>query len=456
MNPPQDNITTAYIKKTGRSKEAYERAVTLLPGGASASGRTFKPHPLYMNRATGNRIYDLDNNEYIDYLMGYGSLLLGHRHPDVLEAVQKQINRGFTYGTPTEPEIDLAEKISNAIPCAEMVRFANSGTEAVAYALKVVRAYTGRDKVAKFEGGYHGNFDDMLMSFLLLPDKAGPVDRPNPIPFGSGIPSKRLDDTVVLPYNNIEASKAIIEENSDELAAVIIEPFQGAAGCISAEKEFLSAIRKVTEDHDIVLIFDEIYTGFRLAFGGATEYFGIVPDMVTLGKIVGGGFPIGALAGRKEIMEKMVPTKNLTVDMTTKVYQSGTFNAYPLTMAAGLSTIRKIEEAGNTLYQKLNRLGDTMIKGLGDVFLDSHIDARVTGLGSMCNIHFVDHPVRSVRDLFSADGKKVGLLYLGLLNNGIFVIPPVHLTLSTLHDEDDVRVLLEAAARSIRDITSQG
>ena len=406
-----------------------------MPGGVSANGRIyFLPYPVSLRRAQSSKVVDVDDNEYIDYLMSFGALVLGHGHPRVKEANRAQLDISIAPGTLTEVEVELARKICTHVKAAEQVRFVNSGTEAVMYALRIARAYTKKEKIAKFEGGFHGSHDYALVSTFLDPSRVGKESGPNPIRLGTGVPKAVSDSMTILPYNNLDDSEALIEENKDELAAVIVEPLQGVGGAIPADKNFLSGLRKVTNDNDILLIFDEIITGYRLSLGGGQEMYGISPDLVTLGKIIGGGLPIGAYAGRKEIMEIAAPSKNFEDTLDRRVFQSGTFNGHPFAMVAGLATVNELEE-NPQIYSRINDMGETARRGLQDVFEDANIDANVVGAGSIFNIHFTRDHVRTPRDTMHSDMEKTIQFGLGVMNKGIFLPPLVHGMISAAHTE---------------------
>lgn len=447
-----EEISSAYKNAHPQSKKLYDKAIKFLAGGVSASGRFYSPHPLYFKEMKGSKIIDVDGNEYVDFLMNFGSLILGHKHPSVVSAIENATDCGIWFGSPNELEIELAEKIEKYFHSISKIRFLNSGSEAVLNALRVARGFTGKDKIAKFEGGYHGHVDSPLVSLSPLLDLAGSSHEPKAVPFGKGITKDAIKNTIVLPYNNIEATKEIIERNSDDLAAVIVEAMQGFSGSIPAKKEFLIALRKITKEHGILLIFDEVITGFRLALGGAQEYFNITPDMTILGKIIGGGLPIGAFGGKEEIMEMVLPTRDFKTSITKRVFQSGTFSGHPMTMATGLATVAELEKNIN-IYKDLERLTEEAKKGLRDIFTDANVGAQVTGISSLFNIHFVDHEVTSVRDVLQGDIPKLVAFETGLINEGIFIMPIIaHFVLTSAHKQQDIIKLHETAENVINKI----
>ena len=296
-----------YNNRTRSSLKLWQEATKTIAGGVTANVKFFEPYPIFMKKAKGSKLYDVDGNEYIDYCLCFGPLILGHGHPKVVEAIRKQIEEGGTtiYGTPHELEVRMAEKIKKHVPCAEMVRFTNSGLEATLHTIRLARAYTRKEKIAKFEGHYHGAHDYVLVSMTPPIEAAGPANAPNAVPDSAGLPKSILDNTIVLPFNNLQVTEEILEEHKDELAAVILEPV--ARGFLPPEIEFLRGLRETTEEHGIVLIFDEVMTGFRFGLSCAQGYFGVIPDLTALGKILGGGLPAGAFAGRRDIMELVSP-----------------------------------------------------------------------------------------------------------------------------------------------------
>ena len=309
-----------------KSEELFAYAKNYLPGGVNSPVRAFKPYPFFASKAEGSRLFSVDGNSYIDYCLAYGPLVLGHAYPPVVDAVKKQLLKGSAYGVPTENEIKLAKEVIKRIPCAEMVRFVNSGTEATMSAIRLARAVTGKKKIVKFEGAYHGAHD-----YVLVKSGSGAIGLPD----SPGVPEETTENTILIPFNNKEAVSDLFNRESEDLAAIILEPVMGNVGCIPPKKGYLEFLRKITSENNVILIFDEVITGFRIDAGGAQEYFGVTPDLVTLGKILGGGFPMGALAGKKEFMERIAPLGD--------VYQAGTFNGNPISITAGLETLKLLE-----------------------------------------------------------------------------------------------------------------
>lgn len=419
------------------SKILYEKARKLMPGGVNSPVRAFEPYPFFTSHAKGSKLYDVDGNVYIDYCMAYGPLLLGHAHPKIIEAVKEQLEKGTMYGTPTDAEVKLAELVTNMVPCIEMVRLVNTGTEATMHAIRAARGYTGRDKIVKFEGCYHGAHDYVLV-------KAGSGATTFGAPTSLGVPEDTTKNTIVLPFNNIEALEKAVDQNRDEIAAVIIEPIIGNAGVILPDDGYLQTIHKITKEEGILLIFDEVITGFRLALGGAQEYYGIVPDMATLGKIMGGGFPIAAFGGRKEIMELISPLG--------KIYQAGTFSGNPISVTAGLVTLNILIENQNILYKHLEQMGDKIRKGLLDIVKDAKIPAQVNGVASMFQIFFIDQPVIDYVTAKSSDKAKFMRYQRELMKHGVFIPPSQFETcfISTAHTDEHVTKTLEAMDAAIK------
>lgn len=415
----------SYISKTRKSKELYERAKSVLPAGVSYAIRHFEPYPFYTARAKGSKLFDVDGNEYVDFWLGHTALILGHSPPIVVEAVKKQLENGTHYGTSHELEIKLAEQIVKIVASAEMVRFTNSGTEANMYATRLTRAYTGRTKIAKFEGGWHGGYDALHTS----------VKYPFNIPESAGLTTGALQDTIVLPFNDLERVRETLKNK--EVASITIEPVLGAGGGIPAEKEFLKGLRELCDDKGILLIFDEVITGFRLAPGGGQQYYGTTPDITVFGKILGGGFPIGALCGRREIMERI---DTLVYERPHYSFHGGTFAANPISMTAGLATLKVLEDG--QLINELNNVGGKIREKLKEIFEANEVEVQVTGAGSLFNTHFTKGEVKDVRAASKADRKKQVDYHLNLIANGVFVLPTHAGALSTAHSETDIKKLL--------------
>jgi len=413
-------MSDPYISKTQKSKEIYERAKKFLPAGVSYAIRHFEPYPFYTANAKGSKLFDVDGNEYVDFWLGHTALILGHSPPAVIEAVKRQLENGTHYGTSHELEIELAQQIVKMVPSAEMVRFTNSGTEANMYATRLARTYASRNRIAKFEGGWHGGYDALHIG----------VRHPFDIPESAGLTAEALQDTIVLPFNNLEGVKEKLKK--EDVASIVIEPVLGAGGVIPAEREFLKGLRELCDEKSILLIFDEVITGFRLAPGGGQQYYGVTPDITVLGKILGGGFPIGAFCGRREIMERI---DMLLYERPHCSFHGGTFAANPISMTAGLTTLKILENG--QLISKLNKLGGEIREQLRKDFEANGVDVQVTGVGSLFYTHFTKEEVKDARAASKADKKKLVNYHLHLIANGVFFLPTHTGALSTAHSEAD-------------------
>ena len=412
------------LPKTPKSQRLYRRAEKVLPAGVSYFIRYIEPYPFYTAKAKGSKLVDVDGNEYIDFWMGHFSLIFGHSPPEVMKEVKRQIDNGTHYGTSHELEVALAEQVVKMVPSAEMVRFTNSGTEAMMYAVRLARTFTGREKIAKFEGGWHGGYDALDVA----------VKPPLDVPESSGVTSGVVKDTLVLPFNDIEETRRRMK--NQKVAAVVVEPILGAGGCIPAEKEFLKGLRELCSENSALLIFDEVVTGFRLAPGGAQQSYGVLPDITVLGKIMGGGFPIGAVAGGQEIMERMNP---LLYERPKFSFHGGTFCGNPVTMTAGLATLRMLED-GQILNQ-LNKRGNEVRKQLSEIFEKRNIDVQVIGISSLFHTHFTHEQIKDVHGVFRADRKRLNDYHMYLIANGVFFLPTKTGGLSTAHTEEDIEKL---------------
>ncbi|MEM3789215.1 MAG: glutamate-1-semialdehyde 2,1-aminomutase [Candidatus Bathyarchaeia archaeon] len=417
----------SYVSKTSRSRALYDRAKGFLPAGVSYGIRFFEPYPFYTARAKGSKLYDVDGNEYVDFWMGHGTHILGHSPAIVVEAVKRQVENGTHYGTSHELEVALAEQVVKMVPSAEMVRFTNSGTEANMYAIRLARAYTGKRKIIKFEGGWHGGYDALHVG----------VKYPFDVPESAGLTAGATQDTLLAVFNNLEAVEAKAQKES--VAAIIIEPVLGAGGSVPAEKEFLKGLREICDERGILLIYDEVITGFRLAPGGAQQYYGVLPDITTFGKILGGGFPVGAFCGRREIMERLNP---LVYERPNYSFHGGTFCANPITAAAGLATLKVLEDG--SIISRLNRAGEKVRETLRKIFEAKDVDVQVTGAGSIFTTHFTNKPVRNARDAFEADRKRLAEYHLNLIARGVFFLPTHFGSISAAHTDADIEKLFQA------------
>ncbi len=414
-----------------KSEELFTDAKNYLPGGVDSPVRAFKPYPFFALRGEGSRIFDVDGNSYIDYCLAYGPLVLGHAYPTVVNTVKEQLFNGSAYGVPTENEIKLAKEVIKRIPCAEMVRFVNSGTEATMSAIRLARAVTGKKKIVKFEGAYHGAHD-----YVLVKSGSGAIGLPD----SPGVPEETTKNTILIPFNNEEAITDLFEREGENLAAIILEPVMGNVGCIPPKKGYLEFLRKITIENDVMLIFDEVITGFRISEGGAQEYFGVTPDLVTLGKILGGGFPMGALAGKKRIYGKNSPSGD--------VYQAGTFNGNPISIIAGLETLKNLDKK---FYQDSETKGLKMRRGLQDILHDASLEYQVAGLSSMFQLYFTSNEVWDYAQAKTADTDKFARYFHSLLSNNVFVMPSQFecCFISKVHSSHDIEITLEAMAEAI-------
>ncbi|MGQ9514762.1 MAG: aspartate aminotransferase family protein [Thermoproteota archaeon] len=418
------SIEEEYRSRTKISSELFARAKKVVPGGVNHNIRAFWPYPFCAVSANGNVIIDADGNRYVDYWNGHGALILGHNYPSVVKAVAAQIERSSHYGTFNEKEILLAEQICKMLPSAEMVRFTNSGTEAAMYAVRLARAFTGRTKIGKFEGGWHGGFNDVHVG------TKPPLDRPP----SAGLPRAELRNTILLPYNDLNGVKRKVR--GERLACIIVEPMLGQ-GCVPASREFLEGLKELCGRSGSLLIFDEVITGFRLARGGAQEYLKVQPDLTILGKIIGGGYPIGAIAGPREVMQRMDPSKYQSYQLA---YQGGTFCGNPVTMTAGLETLKVLED--RAVYDHINGLGERARREISEAFQGKKV--TVTGLGSTFYVHFRDGEVRNVKDVFKGDMDALWRYGLFLINHGIFGLPTHFNNISYVHKQEDITALIEA------------
>jgi glutamate-1-semialdehyde 2,1-aminomutase len=409
-----------------KSQTLFERAKKVLPGGVNSPVRAFEPYPFFVERAQGCKMYSEDDTTYIDYCMAYGALLLGHAYPEVIEAVRNQLPKGSLYGTPTEREVEFAELIAKSSPCMEMLRLVNSGTEATMHAIRAARGYTGRKKIIKFEGCFHGSHDSVLV-------KAGSGATTFAAPNSLGIPEETTRNTIVVPYNDVEALEEVMKREGNDIAAVIVEPVLANVGLILPKKDYLSYLRKITSKYGTVLIFDEIITGFRLTLGGAQEYFNVKPDMATLGKVLGGGFPLAAFGGKKEIMQNISPIG--------KVYQAGTFSGNPVSATAGFTILGILHKKKTEIYPKLEKNCVELKKALTDLAKTHKVQAQVYNIASMYQIFFTKTPVADYACAKQSDTQMFTSYFHELLKEGVFIPPSQFETcfLSTAHSEDDLK-----------------
>ena len=431
-----------YEAKTKNSKRIYEGAKELLPGGVESNFRMMDPYPFYVTQGQGSRIWDVDGNEYIDFLMSQGVLLLGHNRREIREAVAKQIENGMTFAMPTELVVNAARLVNEMMPNLKMVRFANSGTEATMHAIRVARGFSGKEKIAKSEGGYHGVQDHTLWSFW-APDKyMGDPREPNTFSFSNGIPKVMQDLLVTIPFNDIEATESILRKNAKDMAALILEPVMGNAGCLLPRDNYLNEVQKICRENDILFILDEVVTGFRLGPGGAQKRFGLKPDLTCLGKALGGGMSVAAFGGRRDIMESMVPDQKKWPMCT---FHGGTYNGHPAGMAASIAAMRIYKDG--RFYPKLEKLSSEFFEGLDDITADAGFKAKVHHIASMGFIYFWDQEVKVVRETLKADWDIVFKWALeGVKRGALFGHPKGEkVFLSAAHTDEDIELALEIA-----------
>jgi glutamate-1-semialdehyde 2,1-aminomutase len=432
------SVEAAYRARTARSAELHREALELMPGGVTRSVTFYPPYPTYVSEGCGCLVTDVDGNQYLDLLNNFGSMLHGHGHPAIVQAVSERVSRGTDFGTATELHIEMARTLKARVPSVERIRFANSGTEALLYAIRAARAFTGRAKILKMEGGYHGGYDSVVVS-------VNPGTTSTPYPQGvagsPGMPAGTVADTLIAPFNDLPAAADIIRRHRDELAVVLVEPVM-VRGMIPAEREFLVGLREVTRECGVLLLVDEVVT-FRLSSGGAQEMFGVIPDITTFGKVIGGGLPVGAFGGRADIMAVFDPAS------PKPVHHSGTFAGNAATMSAGLAALEAYP-AGEA--SRINRLGDRLRQGLRERISARSVKAQVTGLGSLVGLHFTDHPVRDYQSAFRADRDVMLATHIALLNRGIFARPAGGFFLSTPMSEAEIDRTIEVFGQALDDV----
>jgi glutamate-1-semialdehyde 2,1-aminomutase len=416
--------------KHSQSEELFRRAQEIIPGGVNSPVRAFRSvggNPPFIARGEGSHLFDVDGNEYIDYVGSWGPLLLGHRHPEILAALERALAIGTSFGAPTAQEVDLAEAIRDAVPSIEMVRLVNSGTEATMSAIRVARGFTGRDLIVKFEGCYHGHVDSLLV-------KAGSGLATLGIADTQGVPKAFCDTTLALPFNSVEALEEAFRAHGDRIAAVIVEPVVGNMGCVPPAAGYLEAMREITARYGVLLIFDEVMTGFRVAFGGAQQRFGIQPDLTTLGKVIGGGLPVGAYGGRRDIMSKIAPSG--------PVYQAGTLSGNPLAVAAGLAMLRHLKAHPET-YDRLERMGAKLCAS-------APAGITVNRVGAMFTFFFTDCPVTDWESAKRSDTVRFGRFFRGMLDRGVYLAPSQFEAafLSAAHTDEDIDRTIAAAGEA--------
>lgn len=424
-----------------QSKSLFEKAKKYIPGGVNSPVRAFRAvggDPIFIKRADGAFIYDEDDNSYIELINSWGPMILGHNHPMIKEAIVRALEFGTSYGAPTAKEVEIAELITRMVPSVEKVRMVNSGTEATMSAIRVARGYTGRDKFIKMEGHYHGHGDSFLISA-----GSGAITMGNPD--SPGVTKGTAKDTLIAPYNDLDAIERLVAANKGEIAALILEPVPGNMGLVIPKEGYLQGLRNICTREGIVLIFDEVMTGFRLAKGGAQELFGVTPDMTTLGKIIGGGLPVGAYGGKKEIMEFVSPEG--------PVYQAGTLSGNPIAMAAGLTMLKHLNQ-NPQVYTTLNAIGDKLVKGFQTSLDKLGLNYTINHLGSMYSLFFTDQEVYDFESAKKSDTARFGKYFQSMLKRGVYLAPSQYesLFLSTVLTDDLVEKIIQANEESLKEI----
>jgi len=420
------------------SKSLLEKAKKVIPGGVNSpvrAGKGVGMDPPFIDRAKGCFLWDVEGKQYIDYVCSWGPMILGHAHPEVLSAIEGRLEKGTSYGAPTELELELAEIITEMVPSIEMVRMVNSGTEATMSAIRLARGYTGREKIIKFEGCYHGHADSLLVS-------AGSGVATLGIPGSPGVPAVLAGHTISLPFNNLNGVVQSLEKYGPEVAAIIVEPIPGNMGVIVPDEAFLKGLKELSEKNQSLLIFDEVISGFRVGVGGAQALYGIRPDLTCLGKIIGGGLPVGAYGGKKEIMEKMAPEGD--------IYQAGTLSGNPLAMAAGLATL-KILNKGD-IYQELEEKGRNLFEGVESAAVEAGLNVVINRMGSLGTLFFTAEPVTDFDSAKQSNGDLFKRFYAAMLEQGIYLPPSPFEAwfISAAHDQESIQKTIDAAAKSFR------
>jgi glutamate-1-semialdehyde 2,1-aminomutase len=428
--------------KMQKSLQLFEEAQNYLCGGVNSPARAFRAvemTPLFIERAQGSKIYDVDGNEYIDYVGSWGPMILGHVHPEVVSGLKKAVERGTSYGAPTELEMELAKEVMRAFPSMELMRMVNSGTEAAMSALRLARGYTGRDKIIKFEGCYHGHADSLLV-------RAGSGAMTLGVPDSKGVPGDLAKDTLTATFNDLQSVESLAEQHGEEIACIILEPIAGNMGVIPPEEGFLEGLRRICDDKGIVLIFDEVITGFRVSYGGAQAFYGVRPDLTCLGKVIGGGLPVGAFGGRSKIMERLAPCGD--------VYQAGTLSGNPLAMTAGLITLRILQREGT--YEQLAAKSDFLCGGVRAIVEKSSVPSTCNQVGSMFTFFFTEGPVRNYPEAKGSDTALFSRFFSGMINRSIYIAPSQFesLFLSLAHTDDDLERTLEACRAVFGEISA--
>ncbi|HEY58330.1 MAG TPA: glutamate-1-semialdehyde 2,1-aminomutase [Anaerolineae bacterium] len=424
--------------RIAQSIEWFKKAQRVLPGGVDSPVRALRAvggQPLFIQRGEGPYLYDVDGNRFIDYVLSWGPLVLGHAHPEVVEALQQAVARGTSYGAPSPLEVELAELVRVFFPSIEMIRFVNSGTEATMSALRLARAYTGRDKIVKFQGCYHGHADMLLV-------QAGSGVATLGLPDSPGVPRGATQDTLVARYNNLESVRALFKQYPEEIAAVIVEPVAGNMGVVPPVEGFLQGLREITRQHGALLIFDEVMTGWRVHPGGAQALYGVTPDLTTLGKVIGGGLPVGAYGGRRDIMEMVAPVGPM--------YQAGTLSGNPLAMTAGIVTLRVLQRPG--VWERLEAAARRLTEGIGAAARAAGVPVQQTRVGTMFAVFFTETPVRDWETVKTSDTARFARFFRAMLERGVYLAPSQFEAgfVSLAHDDAVIEATIEAAREALK------
>ena len=430
--------------KTDNSKKIYEKAKKSIPGGVNSPVRAFqsvdKEYPIFIKRGNGSKLYDEDENEYVDMIGSWGPMILGHNYPKVLEVVKRELENGTSFGLPTKKEVELAELVKSCFPSIEKLRLTTSGTEAAMASVRVARAFTGKNKIIKFEGCYHGHSDSLLV-------KAGSGLLTFAHQDSNGITEGVVKDTITLPFGDFEKLKETLE-NDDDIACVIIEPIPANMGLIETEKEYLEKVREITKEKKVVLIFDEVISGFRVSLGGAQKVFGIIPDLTVLGKIIGGGYPVGGFGGKKEIMNLISPVGN--------VYHAGTLSGNPISVAAGIETISILKE-NSEIYENVNKKTENLVNKINELIKKYDIPASVNHFGSLFTIFFAKEKVKTLEDAMNTNDGFYSIYFDTMLENGVIVPPSKYEAhfVSYIHNDEDVEKLLKGVEKTFQKIAEK-
>lgn len=445
MSKPEHPLIAEYRRFSPTSESLARRAQAVFPGGDTRSSAHYGPYPLVIDSASGCNLQDVDGNHLLDFMNNFTSLIHGHAHPDVVSAVQMQAPKGSAYAAPNVQQIEFAEMIAERVPSIEQLRFTSSGTEGTLMAIRCARAATGRQKIMKMEGGYHGSYELAEVSLVPFPDRSGPLAEPASNAIDGSFPDSVLQDTIICPFNEPELASHLIAEHASELAAVIVEPVLGSMGMIPATTEFLEALRKATLDHGIVLIFDEVIT-LRLSEGGAQQQHGVIPDLTCMGKIIGGGLPVGGIGGKQELMQLFSP------DQAQPVMHASTFSGNALTMAAGFAAMSHFSQ---TDADRINELGARLRQGFNEAFAQAGVTAQMIGSGSISNIHFTNDAIHDSRDALRAmidAGHIARLVHLGMLRHGIVSASRLMYCVSTAMTEREIELAVTALNETLHEL----